>query len=475
MHRLTLRPALAPALAALLVAPAAAAQEPPPGLPLWEDPALARLVEESLAARPELAAAAAEVRAGAEQVPQASALPDPVLSLGIQNDGFDRIMVGEMETSFYSVGLAQTLPWPGKRGLRADVARAGVREAEALLSRARLGAEADVARAYLDLVLVRDRLELLGRLETIWSKSEGVARARYESGEGAQTDLLRAQLERTRLRQRRIGLEAEERARLAALNRLRGKAPGERVETVGSLARLADPAPPDLERMLADAEARSPELAQARAAAQGASTALDLARRERYPDFTVSAGLMPRGSLDPMWQAGVSVTLPVFSGRKQGRAVAEQAARAEVGRSALAAQEEVLRLRVVERHEALGAALDTLGLYRRGLLVQSRATAESALAQYQVGRVPFTAVLEAVAGNVGDEEGFLGAAADAQRLQVAVREVSLEPTLPGVAAAGGARMASGAAPARGSARGAPGAAAGGGEQGGGAAPAMGGM
>ena len=63
------------------------------------------------------------MRAERERVPQAGALPDPVLSLGIQNDGFDEIMIGKMETSFYQVMLSQGLPWPGKRGLRTDVAR----------------------------------------------------------------------------------------------------------------------------------------------------------------------------------------------------------------------------------------------------------------------------------------------------------------------------------------------------------------
>src|SRR5512133_2228299 len=152
MRTLPLR-AAAVLLAAWAAAPARGADATPAAAP---DPVLARLVEESLAARPELRQAEATARAERERVPQAGALPDPTLSLGIQNDGFGELQIGKMETSYWQVMISQGLPWPGKRGLRTDVARQSVAVAEAGVSRARLTTEADVRRSYVDLVLVRD-------------------------------------------------------------------------------------------------------------------------------------------------------------------------------------------------------------------------------------------------------------------------------------------------------------------------------
>src|SRR5512138_13126 len=207
MHVRSLR-AAAILLAAWAAWPARGA-DAPPSPPA--DPVLARLVDEAIASRPELREAEAAARAERERVPQAGALPDPTLSLGIQNDGFGELQIGKMETSWWQVMITQGLPWPGKRGLRTDVARESVAVADAGVSRARLTTEADVRRAYVDLVLARDRLALLARLETLWQKSAGIARTRYETGEGAQSDVLRAQLELNRLRQRRWALEAQER------------------------------------------------------------------------------------------------------------------------------------------------------------------------------------------------------------------------------------------------------------------------
>jgi cobalt-zinc-cadmium efflux system outer membrane protein len=73
--------------------------------------------------------------------------------------------------------------------------------------------------------------------------------------------------------------------------------------------------------------------------------------------------------------------------------------------------------------------------------VQSRATADSTLAQYRVGKVTFASVLEANAGYIGDEEGFLGSVADAQRLAIGAAEVSLDPI--GVPGASGAMVTGG--------------------------------
>jgi cobalt-zinc-cadmium efflux system outer membrane protein len=427
---------------------AAGAVEGAPALPT--DPVLASLIQQSLDARPELRQAEASLRAEQERIPQAGALPDPVLSLGIQNDGFGEIAIGKMETSYWQVMLSQGLPWPGKRGLRTDVARIAADEASASLARARLGTEADVRRAYTDLLQARDRLELLQRLEQIWQSSAGIARARYEAGEGAQSDVLRAQLELNRLRQRRWALEASERVAVQTLNRLRGRPIDEPIATSVKLRDVAIPELPAADAALQDALARSPELARARFGAARGERSAALARRERFPDLSLNAAIMPRGQFEPMWSAGLSVGLPVWSYRKQNRAVAENVARAEAERRNAEAVEQVLRLRVAERRTAYATLLDTIRLLREGLLVQSKATAESTLAQYRVGRVTFASVLEANAGYIGDEETYLAAVADAERIAISAVEVSLDPV--GIAGAGGA-MSTGGVPGAGAAGG----------------------
>jgi cobalt-zinc-cadmium efflux system outer membrane protein len=393
------------------------------------DPVLEGLIAESLAARPELQQAEAVSRAQHMRVPQAGALPDPVLTLGIQNDSFDEIQIGDMDTSFYQVMVSQGLPWPGKRGLRTDVARLTAGQADSVVSRARLTTEAEVRRGYVDLLLVRDRLALLDHLDALWEKSAGVARALYESGGAAQSDVLRSQLEINRLRQRRASLVARERTTVQALNRMRVHPLDEPIATARSVRDLGAPTLPPLDVATASALENSPELALARMGVSRAEKMTALAQRERFPDVNLNLGVMPRGELDPMWLASVSVPLPIWSYRKQGPAVDESEAQSSAAAFAAAALEQTLRLRVAERHSTLQALLEILRPYQDGLLVQSQATAESTLAQYRVGKVTFASVLEANAGYINDEESFLSSLAEAHRVAIAETEISLDPTV----------------------------------------------
>ncbi|MBK9036493.1 MAG: TolC family protein [Myxococcales bacterium] len=411
------------------------------------DPVLAQLIADSLAARPELAARAATVRAQRARVPQAGALPDPMLQVGIQNDGFTGIEIGTMPTSFVSIMIGQTFPWPGKRDLRTQLASLDVDAASLDVDRLRRTTEADVRRAYLALVLARDRLALLDHLTALWGQSAEAARLTYEVGGGAQSDILRAQLEQRRLAQRRLALEAEAATLTQELNRLRGHDLDEPIAATPTLAELGAPAPIDEAAARADALAQSPELARARLAATAGARATALARKGSYPDLTVSAGIMVRGvDLPPMWQLSVGVPLPIYADRKQRRAVAERRAQTDAARLDVDAVAQVLTLRVHERATALAALAATIAIYRDSLLPLSKATAESTLAQYAVGKVSFAAVLDGNAGVLGDEDAYLRALAAAHRLVIALDELSLAPvaiddggamtgaTMPGVTA-----------------------------------------
>ena len=426
--------------------------------PTGPDPQLHQLLQQALDQNPDLAKAKTEVEADRERIPQARALPDPMLSLGLLNDGFKGIQVGKMPTSQYQVMFTQPLPWPGKRGLRGEIASVGADMSSLTAERTRLTLTADVQRAYYGLLLVRGQLQLLERQALFLQKAQAITQARYEVGQGAQSDLLRAQLERTRLDQTRLSLQAEARTLLATLNRLRGRREDTAIPTTVALEHQALPSDPPLDHLLQQAEAQSPELQAARLGIKQADLSLRLAKRDRYPDLAVSAGPMPRGSFDPMWSVGVSISLPVWSRHKQQRAVAEQEWRRKSQGSEFESVRNLLVQRTRERSAQMDSILATLRIYREGLLVQSEATFQATLGQYETGRVPFLSVLETLNGWVADRSGLLQTLAQAEALRIAQEEYNLAgtPAITGSSlsrgslamggAQGGAAMTSGGAP-----------------------------
>lgn len=413
---------LVPAL--VLAAPATAQAPVPQSSP--SDPVLELLLQETLQDHPDLQKAESAIRIDQERVPQAGVLPDPSLSLGLQNDGFKRLEVGRMETSFYSVAFTQPLPWPGKRGLRKEVAAIGVELSEATRARVRLGLEADVRRGYAALLLIRGQKALQARQSLFLEQAERLIRARYEVGQGSQGELLRAQLERTRLQQATWALEAEEQTALGVLNRLRQHHPEDPIETTAALADLPEPELLSLEAV----KARSPELASAWATVKQTEKLVELARLDRRPDFAVTAGLMPRGGLDPMWQVGVSISLPIYGQSKQQRALAEHEHHRLGQKAEVDSVHTLLWQRTRERTVQIELLRRTRDLYREGLLVQSEAAFKAALAQVEAGRGSFLAALEALNGWVGDQGAFLLTLAQLQAQHIALREAALGPTAP---------------------------------------------
>jgi cobalt-zinc-cadmium efflux system outer membrane protein len=416
----TLRIVLLFSAGVLSARPAVAQQTAPPG----PEPALEALVAEALAQNPDLLALEEMLESARARPDQAQALPDPMVSVLYVNDGWGPSL-GQMPMTTLGFMGSQTLPWPGKRGLREKIATQDTVAPAERLERQRLAVAAGVRRAFWSLVLAEKSLAVLREQVEVWKEAEGVARARYAVGQGAQQDVLRAQVEITRFEPLRVEQEADIESRLAELSRLVGREVPH--DTVTGVRLSLRPEPRDLATLQAQAEASLPELRAGAAGVEREQLAIELAQRDFKPDFAVQAGYMNRGGLDPMWQAGVGVTLPLFRGRRHA-AVAE----AEAGRHAAALQVEAvraqIRFRTREREAQLRAAERMATVYADGLLPQAQLSYEASIASYQAGKVPFLTVLEALSTLYRDRIDLLRVLAAHERIKASIAEASLDAT-----------------------------------------------
>ncbi len=396
------------------------------------DGALAMFIDEALATRPELDQARADVVAAQERVSQVESWADPMLQVGVQNDSFTSWQVGTMETSWVLFMASQTIPFPGKAGLRGAVASADVSQRQLALERTRLSTIADVRRAYVSMQVARARLELLSTLTSLLEQAVAVASSRYESNEGPQSDILRARLELARLGQQRVVAEVEVTLQRQALNRLRGRPLDARVDGA-PFASLAFPVPPAEEAAATAALERSPEVLAARAATRGAEHGKALSAKQALPDLSVGAGVMVRGRLAPMWTVTLGVPLPIFAGSKQARGVAEASAVFDSASKNVEAVEQLVRLRVAQRLAVWAALAQVWRASQDSLRADAEATSTATLTQYRIGKVPFASVLDATSATIGVLDASYVVLADAWRLAIAQDELSLaEVTVAGV-------------------------------------------
>jgi outer membrane protein, heavy metal efflux system len=406
-------------LAAAIVAARASAAEP--NTPPVPDPVLNALIEEALARNPALEVAREREAAALALPAQAASRPGPMLGLFYENDGA-RPSLGREPMTRLGVSASQELPYPGKLSGRRRVAEADAALAALDVERARLSLVASIKRVYYGLVLSRGLARLSLQHRDVWREIQETARVRYASAAGPQQDLLRAQIEGTRLQALHAQHHAEARARLAQLNALLSRAVDTPVDAPDDLALAEDSR--TAEEVAAWSEAQSPEV---RAAALGVTReerAAALARLEGKPDFVVQGGYMFRGSLPLMWQVGGSIALP--SKARARAALAEASARESASRARLIDVRTRLRSVVEQRLAFIQAAGEIAATYRDGLLPQADLAVRSALARYSAGEASQASVLEAASAGIEDRTDYLRILASRASEQARIEEASLD-------------------------------------------------
>jgi outer membrane protein TolC len=284
----------------------------------------------------------------------------------------------------------QSLPYPGKREARRQVARAevGVRADE--LAQLRRALSAEVRTLYARIwALDRERGALDAAAELL-DMLAATAAARYGVGETEQEAVIKAQLEVTRLGERRDDLIGERASLVAGLNRLLDQ-PGR--AALGEVEALPAVAPPPLPWEEA-ALAGSSEVAVRRAGVVAAERRLDAARLDLRPDFSTGAGVGLRGGLDPVVTLRFGVEWPLWRKTKQEPMI--RAAEHELGmaRAQLRDAEAMTRAEAARLQAEWERAGNQLVRYREALVPQTSAAVDAARFAYLAGRGDFSTVVE---------------------------------------------------------------------------------
>lgn len=377
------------AVASWTVSATAVAQVTPP---VADRLSLHEVVQQVIAAHPEVAAAEARHQAALQRPAQERALPDPMIAAGYSSTGrpWPGAGLGADPNAGLGVMVSQAIPYPGKRDARAEVMRREADLEQAEVDAARVALVAKATQAYARLAAAWQLDEILRSNEDLLTTLARVSESRYSVGQAAQQDVIRAQAQVSLLALQRVRVQRERRSREGELNALIGRAYDAPVGRPDDLVPLPWNRPvPDLLRA---AEEASPTLRRDRLAATRTEAALDLARRDFKPDLAVSAGYTFMGSMPDMFEARVDVVVPLQRARRRA-VVAERTHTLEAERLAVEATRRTLQDQVQDAWQAGTTAAELATLYRDAVLPQARLALESSIASYQTGAVDFLSVL----------------------------------------------------------------------------------
>lgn len=368
------------------------------------------LVQAVLAQNPSIESSRAAWRAALARYPQATSLEDPMLSYSFA----PLSLTGDVPYG-QRIELSQRLPFPGKRGLRGDVALAEAEAAKGDVDATRLELALITSRLYDDYFVAARAIEINEQHTALLRDLKASAVAQYVAGRAAQQDALQAEVELTHLERQRIMLETERDLAVEQVNGLLHRAP----ELSLPPPPKALPIPPELEATLdkldKSALERRPELAAERARIRAGEAAVALAEREYFPDFVIMTSY---SSVMRMWQhqwmLGVALNVPIQLARRRA-AVDEAEARIARARSEYARKADAVRVHVAQSVRRLRESRHIVRLYESRLLPAARDQVESARAGFIAGQNSFLAVIEAQKNLLRVELQFQEAQADQYR------------------------------------------------------------
>ncbi len=353
---------------------------------------LQSLIDEALANNPELNASYANVSASGHRIPQEKSLPDPMLMVGYQNEGFDQYTYGMMPDSMWMFSISQMFPFPTKLSTKGKMAASDFESAKKMHESLRLNIILRVKMLYYDLFLAHKSLELIKENVVLFEKIEDAARARYASGMAPLQEVIMAQTEKYMLAEKEEMLTQKMHSLEAMLNAVVGREintpVGRPVElTVTDFAYSLD----DLLKIAGES---SPEIVASQKMKAASESRLQMAKKEYLPDFTLTAKYSSVGSdFEDMWSLEAGINLPIFFWTKQRRAVLEASEHLSASKSKIEATRLMLFSSIKDNYSMLKSSERLLELYKSGLIPKTHQDFEAALTGYVSGKVEAITVI----------------------------------------------------------------------------------
>ena len=354
----------------------------------WRD-----LTREALRNNPEIVGAQKKYEATRQRPTQDSSLPDPTISVGYVSVGnpLPGAGLGTQVLSNIGVMVSQEVPYPGKLRLRGDIA---AKEADADYQDyegVQLKVVSSLKQAYYQLQYTYAAADLLARNRDLLAKLLKVTEERYSVGKAAQQDVFKAQTAISILETQLIKLERERSSREAEIDSILNRRPDTPVE------RPEDIHPGELKTTLdelyAAARQDSPMLRRDRKMIERSELAVNSARKEYYPDVTLSGGYFNQGSMPAMYQFQAGVKVPIYFWREQRAGVNEQVSMLSQARRTYETTDQSLHYRIKDDYTMAQTSAKLMKLYLQTVVPQSNLALEASLSTYETGSVDFLSVL----------------------------------------------------------------------------------
>jgi outer membrane protein TolC len=356
---------------------------------------LATLISEAQSNNTQLSAADHAWKAATHVAQQVTTLPDPQFTVQSYSVGSPKPFAGFSNSDFAYIGFgaSQDIPYAGKLRLKGEVANRDADMQEAQADLLRTSVTDQVKLLYLRLAYLDSTLSILARNDAVLKPIIETGLSRYSLGQGTQADVLKAQIEHTKIL-REVTMHHQEMGQLqASLKELlhRSQASADIIPEPLMLTPLQR-TPEELQALVVS---HNPAISVDAADVHKQDAQLKSAQREGKPDFNVGYMFQQTGGgYRDYYMLTLNMRLPRHKRVEAG--VAEAAESLERSKQELDSQVQQQLAEVQKQYIAVTNTAELLKEYQDGLLPQAEAAFRAEQTTYQSGKETLAPVLSSL-------------------------------------------------------------------------------
>src|SRR3989339_598314 len=326
-----------------------------------------------------------------------SALEEPKIGAGIVNLPANSLSFNEEDMTMLEFKFMQMLPFPGKLGLMGLSAGFNVKIAEQELVKKKNEIKENVSKAYYDIVYLNKALDISEKNKQLLMNTVAIADEKYRSGTAMQSDVLKAQVEVSRMGLDINMVKQEKHSALALLSALLNE---KKEITLENTVLERNKTEINEEKVIAIALEDNPELKIAALGVEKNKADLDVAGSRLLPDFNLSLsyGLRQDNPVTGMKRSGMitlmlDMSLPFLWG-SAGFEVKENEAEKEVKKAVYENTTNTITSMLKEIVSRISKNRANIELYESGILPQSRQNINISQEGYKSGKLDFLTLLD---------------------------------------------------------------------------------
>ncbi len=283
--------------------------------------------------------------------------PDQTITL----PGLGSFSLAPADNYGFQLGLNQLIFAAGSRGVRVELARAGVNAAQIGVQQVKMSLAYQTVQTFYSVLFLEQEKSVLDDQLYDLNQHLDLIRKKADTGSATKYDVLSTEVRVAQLQSQRTASDNQYNKSLIALKQLLGLDPEANITLKGQFT--PGSVPKNVSSLVNEAMQNRPDVKQA---AEG-ETSAELARRlaglgglptlSAHAAFGFKNGFLPdSNSLTANWSAGVQLNVPIFNGLVNARKIDEAQAKLEAARQGLTATKQKVATNVREAVEDIDAS-----------------------------------------------------------------------------------------------------------------------